>query len=76
MTLVNMDFCGRRLYVGAYPGLERIARDHGVLRHFGVTRLVNATSDQPSIGNRTLQWEVIGYEARDASMYACVLYVC
>ena len=71
MTLVAMDFCGRRLYVGAYPGLQRLAQDH--VRSFGITRLVNATSDQPTVGNRTLTWEVIGYEA---SMYACVLYVC
>lgn len=62
LTLVTPDFMGHPLYVGAYPGLQHAGLDtwpHGVLRTFGISRLVNCTADQPNVGNRTLLWEVI-----------------
>jgi len=50
LTMITPDWCGKPLFVGAYPGLVAAGLDSvdGPLRAWGITRLVNATSDQPS----------------------------
>ena len=63
MTMVTAKWCGKPLFVGAWPGLVAAGLDSadGPLRAWGITRLVNATSDQPSSCRsvRTLDWEVV-----------------
>ena len=60
--MITHNWCGKPLFVGAWPGLVSAGLDSpdGPLRAWGVTRLVNATSDQPSTSRiQTLNWEVV-----------------
>jgi hypothetical protein len=61
--MITPDWCGKPLFVGAYPGLVAAGLDSvdSPLRAWGITRLVNATSDQPSACRsiQTLVWEAV-----------------